>query len=510
MTSEAAASSESVIIAVDDGRSVVAYWLSEHADEYAAILDVLEAAVDDLRPTQIVARLRTQEITLDDDAVVRRLESLQRWRAVTGRPDPSDARAAAQLLARNFRYAITGPGRRVHRLYADMRTQQVLREIPITNLNTLVTALEVLATMSRDGQLRDIPAVASHVRAAFDALENLDSGVVAAEDAIVAMAERYDLDTQTTDELKGLLVEYATRAAMHLERGVARARAALDELRPRFDQLADASVTASPDADKIRAGAIRAARGGAASEWHDLDAWCDQTDGRVARFVKRLVRAIPTLHANVRRLTSSSEQGTTRARALALARACHAHPALAEQLAAATLGDHPWRKLYGAPDEDDTIDRVPSWRTGPQIAVPENLRRTARTGSRGRAAAPRDAADARAEIAARQELRRLEHLRALREILSARPGQELTHTAAHLAHAAVLAAIRGRVSTSTRSRTGTSDGLACTIAAAGTDAVICGPGWRAILPNHTVTFHLPGRAPRTTRGNELASAERTS
>jgi hypothetical protein len=129
--SETADAVESVHVSGDDPRSVVAYWLSTHVAQYAAILDVLEASVDDLRPAQIANQLRGTGHPLGDDVVIRRLEKLHEWAVVTGRSDPSDARVAAQLLARNFRYSMTAQGRRIHRVYGEMLTENIVREIPI-------------------------------------------------------------------------------------------------------------------------------------------------------------------------------------------------------------------------------------------------------------------------------------------------------------------------------------------------------------------------------------------
>ena len=185
------------------------------------------------------------------------------------------------------------------------------------------------------------------------------------------------------------------------------------------------------------------------------------------------------MHANLRRLHTSSGTATSRARALALARAC-ATSDLAPALFLAALGDHPWRKLHGDADDDD-LARVPSWRAGPTVDVPELLRLTGRTGARGRPAAPRDDTAARAEIEQRRRHRQEQHDAALREVLAASPGAVLSEPAARLAMNALMAAARSRP-TGPR-RTANRDGLACTMyRVPDVIGALRAPAWRVWLP----------------------------
>src|SRR5690242_2339072 len=101
-----------------------------------------------------------------------------------------------------------------------------------------------------------------------------------------------------------------------------------------------------------------------------------------------MVNAIPTFHANLRRLHTAGESGTSRARALVLARAC-LDPELGSQIFLAALGDHSWRKFHSEADEPGS-GRTPSWRDGPEVAVPLGLRTHGRSGTRGKAPAPLD------------------------------------------------------------------------------------------------------------------------
>lgn len=204
------------------------------------------------------------------------------------------------------------------------------------------------------------------------------------------------------------------------------------------------------------------------------------------------VFALPGMHANLRRLHSTTGTATGRVRALAFARAC-ADPVHGTAVFNAAVGDHPWRKLHDTADDAD-LTRVPPWREGPLVAVPEQLARTGRTGARGRASAGRDDAAARERLRAGREERLRDHDAALREVLAADPGARLSERAARVALAALMAAVRGR--SRNGRRRATTDGLACTIVHTGRHTgVVAGPTWTVLLPGRVVRFHLPGCAP---------------
>jgi hypothetical protein len=198
------------------------------------------------------------------------------------------------------------------------------------------------------------------------------------------------------------------------------------------------------------------------------------------------------MHANLRRLHASSSTATGRARALLLARAC-VNPRLGPAVFMAAVGDHAWRKLYDEAD-DDELSRVPSWHDGPRVAVPDLLRATGRGGARGRPPAARDDTAARAEIAARRRERAAAHAEALREVLAAAPGAELSAAAARVALTALMAASRSPVGGPRRARRSAHrDGLACTLFhVLGRTGVLRAPTWRVWLPGRVVMFHPAG------------------
>ena len=278
---------------------------------------------------------------------------------------------------------------------------------------------------------------------------------------------------------------------MELRRGSARAARALEVLAGSFGALAAVTVADSSARELIARGALTASKGGRVEDWLGLAEWCDPERGRAQRFALRLVRALPGMHANLRRLHSSTGTATSRARALALARAC-ATSDLAPALFLAALGDHPWRKLHGDADDDD-LARVPSWRAGPAVEVPELLRQTGRTGARGRPAAPRDDTAARAEVEQRRQRRQEQHDAALREILAASPDAVLSESAARLAMDTLMAAARS--GPAGPRRTANLDGLACTLfRVQGSTGALRAPTWRVWLPGRVPVFHRPGAA----------------
>ncbi|MEV8628551.1 DUF2397 family protein [Streptomyces sp. NPDC051079] len=481
---------------VADAREVVGYLVRPESSDYIAIMDVLEASVTDLTVSEIAAALTAAGVRLEARLVEKRLDALKGMGAVSVRSDTSHARRYAEILPRNWRYTASPAGRHVQRFYRQVLAGTVtVREVPIASLSRIVSHLERLAAAFGAGEPDAGLLDATTLDAAgsvFTSHDDLDAALVGAEDSLIGLADRFDLDEEHTNDLKGLLVDYATRVAAELDSGSARAAAALAILRPWFGLLAQAAVDASQARDLIAAGALSASRGGRAEDWDGLCAWFDARTGRASRFSLRLVRALPGMHANLRRLHSSAGTASTRSRALALARAVLT-PEIGAQIFQAAVGDHSWRKLYGQADEDD-MGRNPSWRGGPQVPVPTLLRTAGRSGPRGRGAAPRDDTEAKAQVAEARARRQARHQGALAVVLAALPGQQMDEAAARAALAALMAAARA-VATGPR-RTGTSGGLACTLVHTGSGTgMLNAPTWRVLLPGRIPLFHQPGQRP---------------
>jgi uncharacterized protein (TIGR02677 family) len=474
-----------------DARRAVAYLVAPEADEYIAIMSVLESSPTDLTPAEVAGGLRSRGCPLDPRTVEARLSQLRDWSAVSARSDQTQVRRVHDLLLRNYRYTATRPGRQVQRFYETVLAgTTVMREIPLQSLSGVVTGLEALA--SPTAPWGDAAWIRARVNEVFTAHDDLDGALVGAEDTLMGLADRFDLDDDTTGELKSLLVGYATRVAVELERGADRAARALRELRDRFVMLADTMVAGSDAAGLIRRDLLAASRGGAVGDWQGLTAWFDPARGRSARFQARMVNAIPTFHANLRRLHTAGESGTSRARALVLARAC-LHPELGSQIFLAALGDHSWRKLHGEAD-DPGPGRTPPWREGPQVAVAPGLRTHGRSGNRGRAPAPLDDRAARETVARARQERQLRHREHLAEILAAAPGAVMSAGAARVAFAALMAAVRHPPRADRRRAV--LDGLGCTVFWTGEAAgLLAAPSWRVWLPGRAVLFHPPAERP---------------
>ncbi|MEU3411313.1 DUF2397 family protein [Streptomyces sp. NPDC006658] len=493
-----------------DARKAVEYLVRPESSEYIPIMEVLEGSVTDLTVAEVAAALVAAGVRLDARLVERRLDALKDMGAVSFRSDTSHARRYAGILPRNWRYTASPAGRHVQRFYRQVLAGTVTaREIPIVSLSRIVSHLEQLAAAlgagEPDASLLDA-TVLDAVSSVFTSHDDLDAALVGAEDALIGLADRFDLDEEHTNDLKGLLVDYATRVAAELDSGSARAAAALAVLRPWFGLLAQAAVDASQARALIAAGALSASRGGRAEDWEGLCAWFDARTGRAARFSLRLVRALPGMHANLRRLHSSAGTASTRSRALALARAVLT-PEIGVQIFQAAVGDHSWRKLYGQADADD-LGRNPSWRGGPQVPVPTLLRTAGRSGPRGRGAAPRDDTKAKAQVAEARARRQAGHQRALAAVLAALPGQQLDEAAARAALAALMAAARA-AATGPR-RTGTSGGLACTLVHTGSGTgTLNAPAWRVLLPGRIPLFHRPGQRPSAAALTALAGTTTT-
>lgn len=482
---------ESLVASVNDARTALVYLVVRESDQYVAIMDALESSITDLTPREVGSRVRAATgLALEDAVVEARLDKLRDWGAVSARTDASRILRHADLLARNWRYTATPVGRQVQRFYRKVLAgTPTVREIPLSSLARVVETAEALGASAQLG-----PDTAGLVGQLFVNHDDLDSALVGAEDNLAALVDRFDLDEESTAELKSLLVGYATHVAVELGRGSARAHRALVALRGRFPEIAAAAVRASDARALIERGALGASRGGTVEDWNALLAWFDPDSGRSERFALRLVRALPGMHVNLRRLHTSSGTATNRSRALALARAC-THPTLGTAVLLAALGDHPWRKLYGeAPDAD--LPRVRSWRDSPRVDVPELLRLTGRAGARGRAPAARDDAAARSAVAQARAKRMAEHAAAIEEVLIAGAGASLSERAARVALAALTAAARAR--SEGGRRVAAHDGLGCTLfhTGAGLGCVIA-PTWRVLTPGRVPVFHLPSETART-------------
>ena len=466
-----------------DSRDVVIYLVAPESAQYIAVMDVLESSITDLTPSEVRTRLQANGVLLDQPTVETRLDKLREWGAASARADTSRILRHADLLARNWRYTATPTGRQVQRFYRKvLANTPLVREIPLPSLARVVEAAESLTSSVAE------PTVPELIGRLFINHDDLDAALVGAEDSLAGLVDRFDLNDESTGELKALLVGYATHVAAELEVGSARAYRALYSLRSRFEELATLAIRASDARALIERGALGASHGGRVQDWEELLYWFDPTSGRAARFALRLVRALPSMHMNLRRLHSSTGAATSRSRALTLAKACR-NPAYGTAIFHAALGDHPWRKLYGAADEIEG-GKVRAWRDGPYVAVPELLRATGRSGPRGRAPAARDDTFAREQVRIARERRAAEHAAAVHEVVSAAPGKCLSERAARVALAALLAATR--VDSTSGRRTAVRDGLRCTLfyntSAIG---VIEAPTWRAITPGRMPIFHLP-------------------
>jgi hypothetical protein len=484
-----------------DARSVVIYLVAQESLQYIAIMDVLESSITDLTPAEVRARLQIDEVVLDQITIEARLDKLREWGAASARTDTSRILRHSDLLARNWRYTATPAGRQVQRFYRKvLANTPAIREIPLPSLARVVEAAEALATQPNKTSVPDL------IGQLFVNHDDLDAALVGAEDSLASLVDRFDLNDESTAELKTLLVGYATHVATELEFGSARAYRSLGTLRPRFEELATIAIRASDARVLIERGALGASHGGRVQDWDELLEWFDPTSGRAARFALRLVRALPGMHMNLRRLHSSAGTATSRSRALALAKACMS-PGYGAAIFHAALADHSWRKLHGIADEIEGA-KIRSWREGPVVAVPGLLRTTGRTGAPGRVMPARDDTLAREQVRAKREQRAAEHQAAIREVLSTPPGEELSERAARVALAALLAATRA--SRSDDRRAATLDGLRCTLLyQPGTTGVVAAPTWRAITPGRMPIFHLPqnpAEVPAKTglRGNEYA------
>src|SRR5262245_57707453 len=83
-----------------DSRSAIIYLTSPNAEDYIAIMDVLEASVTEMTAAEVTTALVLAGHRLPADLVETRLDSLKSNGAVSARSDTSRARRYSELLAR--------------------------------------------------------------------------------------------------------------------------------------------------------------------------------------------------------------------------------------------------------------------------------------------------------------------------------------------------------------------------------------------------------------------------
>ncbi|MBT2526979.1 DUF2397 family protein [Streptomyces sp. ISL-99] len=471
-------------LAAGDPARVVGYLLSPLRGQYLAIMDALEQSVDHLTPGEVRAALAVQGTELPVAVVTVRLRSLsETFLAASGRPD-SDIERWHELNGARWRYSATPRGRQVQRLWREMAAEGLVqREIPLDGLSRIHRALAAMhGDQSTDTELSEL---AGQV---FVEHDHLDAALVGQADMLAQLADRFDLNTQATVELKQLIVAYATHVAVHLDAAVVLIHEELKRLRPRFAEFAAARLRQSPAGALVERGVLAPTRGLRAADWEQLLGWFSPGTGKAARFSLQLVRAIPMLHANLLRHQSVAGPGTLRRRALSLAVACQ-DPWYGQAVLRQALADRPWTKLHTVAEAD--AGEVVSWHEGPRVAALAMLRATGQSGPRGRVTGRR-MRDESAAVQRRAE-REAEHRAAVAEILAG--GGPLSERACRVALKAVMAAVRAPEGP--LGRVGQAEGVGCALTVAeGTVGRVEGVRWSVLVPGRRIGFHPPGPALR--------------
>ncbi|MFG2489393.1 DUF2397 family protein [Streptomyces virginiae] len=461
-----------------DPSRVFGYVVSTVREQYVMIMGVLEQAVDHLTPSEISAQLAERGTDLHPGVVAQRLRALQdTFLAVSGQPD-NEIERWQELNGARWRYAATAQGRRVQRLWTLLASEGVVqREIPLDGLARMRDALAGLlgtgvgpeATAKLAGQI-------------FVEHDQLDASLVGQADMLAGLADRFDLDSQDTAELKQLIVAYATHVVVHLDREVVAIHGQLLRLCPRFAELAVACGAQSSAGALIARGVLAPARGAQRQDWEQLLSWFAPATGRAARFGLQLVRAIPMMHANLRRQQSAAGPGTLRAKAMSLAAGCR-DPRLGEAVFRASLADRPWVKLHTCAEGEN--GQIVSWHEGPRVPALAMLRASGQSGPRGTVSPRRERGEAAREVALERELREAEQRLAVAEVLSG--VVPLSDRACRVALRAVMAAARGADVDGTR--TGRAGGVGCTLTAdEGVLGRVEGVSWSVLVPGRQVAF----------------------
>ncbi|MGW3387348.1 DUF2397 family protein [Streptomyces cinereoruber] len=462
-----------------DPTRALGYTVSRVRQEHAAIMGVLDQAVDHLTPAEITVELAARGVTLQPGIVAQRLKALQEtFLAVSGQPD-NEIERWQELNGARWRYTATAHGRQVQRLWSVLSAEGLVqREVALDGLARIRDALTAL--QGEDVAPQEVAKLAGQV---FVEHDQLDASLVGQTDMLARLADRFDLDAQGTGELKQLIVEYATHVVVHLDREVVAVHGLLTGLRPRFAVLAAGCGAQSRAGALVARGVLAPSRGAQRGDWEQLLSWFAPASGRAWRFGQQLVRAIPMMHANLRRQQSVVGPGTLRAKALSLAAACR-DTERGEAVFRASVADRPWVKLHTCAEGED--GRVVAWHEGPRVPALAMLRTSGQSSPRGPAAPRRERGEAAREVARERERVEAERRAAAAEVLAG--VFPLTDRACRLALRAVMAAARGTEAGGVR--VGHWDGVSCTLTAArGVVGRVEGVAWSVLVPGRQVAFH---------------------
>ncbi|MEU0309128.1 DUF2397 family protein [Streptomyces cyaneofuscatus] len=468
-----------------DPTRALGYTVSRARHEYAAIMGVLDQAVDHLTPAEIAVELAARGATLHPGVVAQRLKKLQEtFLAVSGQPD-NEIERWQELSGARWRYTATAQGRQVQRLWAVLSAEGVVqREVALDGLARIRDALTALQEEGTAPE--EVAKLAGQV---FVEHDQLDASLVGQTDMLARLADRFDLGAEGTGELKQLIVEYATHVVVHLDREVVAVHGLLMGLRPRFAALAAGCGAQSRAGALVARGVLAPSRGAQRGDWDQLLSWFAPASGRAWRFGQQLVRAIPMMHANLRRQQSVVGPGTLRAKALSLAAACR-DGQRGEAVFRASVADRPWAKLHTCAEGEGGA--VVSWHEGPRVPALAMLRASGQSSPRGQVAPRREREEAAREVAQERERVEAEKRAAAAEVLAG--VFPLTDRACRLALRAVMAAARGVEAGG--ARVGHWEGVGCTLTAVrGVVGRVDGVAWSVLVPGRQVAFHPRAAGP---------------
>ncbi|CUM35522.1 hypothetical protein BN2537_9 [Streptomyces venezuelae] len=128
-----------------DPTRALGYTVSRVRQEHAAIMSVLDQAVDHLTPAEITMELAARGVTLHPGVVAQRLKALQEtFLAVSGQPD-NEIERWQELNGARWRYTATACGRQVQRLWTVLSAEgMVQREVALDGLARIREALTAL------------------------------------------------------------------------------------------------------------------------------------------------------------------------------------------------------------------------------------------------------------------------------------------------------------------------------------------------------------------------------
>ncbi|MFI7219973.1 TIGR02677 family protein [Micromonospora maritima] len=381
-------------LADDLGRlEAFTYLTAPERATYLAIMRLFTASLmTDLSAQQVVEELAAQEIDLNLDTAVSRLNQLVGWGNLLPSSHTVRAKSIEEYQRARSRYQLSPLGERVQRHTDDvLSSADAAREISRELLGLISSGLGDLANRVEQPGGLDTGTARETVAAIFAQFWAFRDSVRDFYAFLGQVLARYDLNSAEYVGFKDLLLDYVESITEEIVLLAPRIERHLHRLWPHLPGL----VQVMRDGGLAGAAAdlgvtVQRSRGHELADWTALRAWFSDADGRrseVTQLRDATMRALQSLLANAKRMMRSTGHGASRRRELLRLAAWldTADEESAADLYTSAFGLYGARHLGIAADQQGVVAATASWWPTPAVQVPVALRDRGERTPRGRA-----------------------------------------------------------------------------------------------------------------------------